>query len=111
PGAVAVAGDAPAFVGAVRAAMEDTSAEARARRIAIARQNSGAARLSEMCGLIEGVLESRHREASWEHRLRRLYRGARGRAAAVVIGLVLLYMVVFETGFPWWLAEPLRRND
>ena len=111
PDSIAITQDANSFVEALRAALQDSSAEVRARRVTIARQNSWASRLSEMCTLIDGVLGSRQREASWEDRLRRLYRGARGRAAAAVMGLALLYVLVFETALPWWLAQPLRHAD
>src|SRR5207244_3936841 len=108
---IAVTKDPGEFVGAVQAALRDTSDDAKGRRIMIARQNSWAPRISEMCRLIDGALNSRQREASWEDRLRRLYRGARGRAVAAVVALTLLYVLLFETALPWWLAGPLRRED
>lgn len=109
--AVAVAADAREFAAAVRAAIPPSSPEARSERIGIARQNSWATRIAAMSALIEDVIVSRGRERSWEERLRRLYRGARRRAVSMAAALVLLYLALFETNLPWWLASPLRRSD
>lgn len=108
---VAVAADVGEFVEAIRAALRPVTPEVRARRIAIARENSWATRLEAMSALVEGVLAARVGERPWEERLRGLYRRARRQFVGSVAGLVLLYLLLFQTAVPWWLGEPLRRVD
>jgi uncharacterized SAM-binding protein YcdF (DUF218 family) len=105
---IAVAEDAGGFVAAVRQALQPVTPEVRDRRIAIARTNSWASRLAEMSTLIDGVIAGRSRDRSWEDRLRRIYRRSRGQLAAALATLVLVYVVLFQTSFAWWAAEPLQ---
>jgi uncharacterized SAM-binding protein YcdF (DUF218 family) len=61
-----------------------------------------------MNALIDGALERRERRLGWDERLRRVYRRTRWRAAAIVLALVAIYGLVFETDALWWAARPLK---
>ena len=97
------------FVAALRSVLDRPPEEGRTQRIAIAHKNSWNSRIVTMSALVEQVAESKlgEREA-WEIRLRRIYRRARGRVAAFVVTLAVVYGALFETSLPWMLAEPLR---
>ena len=108
---VAVASDASAFAREIRAALEGAPDQVRARRVEVARKNSWSDRIVEMSRLIEQVIAGRRNERSWEVRLRRLYRTARGRVVLATSAVVLLHALLFETSLAWWLAGPLRREE
>lgn len=108
---VAIASGADAFAAAIRAALGGSTDEVRAERVAVARKNSWSDRIAEMSALIEQVIAGRRSERSWEVRLRRLYRSARGRVAWISGVIILGYLLLFETGLPWWMARPLRRAE
>jgi uncharacterized SAM-binding protein YcdF (DUF218 family)/glycosyltransferase involved in cell wall biosynthesis len=105
---VEVAGDAPAFSRAIRAALHDSSAPDVQRRVAVAAKNSWASRIAAMNTLIDNALERRSSRIGWDERLRRVYRRTRRQAALVVVLLVAAYALVFETNALWWLAKPLK---
>jgi uncharacterized SAM-binding protein YcdF (DUF218 family)/glycosyltransferase involved in cell wall biosynthesis len=108
---VAVARGADEFVAVTRTALQVGAGHDSDRRVAVARQNTWAARLAEMSRLVEGIIRERPRERSWEQRLKRLYRVSRRRAGVSLAGAILLYALLFETGLPWWMAGPLKRVD
>lgn len=109
--AVSVASGADAYAGAIREALRGSTDAVRAERVAIARKNSWADRIAQMSALIEQVIAGRGRERSWEQRLRRLYRSARGRVVWIGGAALVLYVLLFETAAPWWMARPLQRAD
>ena len=105
---VAVAGDADGFVSAARAAFRPAPSETVARRIAVAHGNSWQSRIAAMHRLIEDALERRTAGAQrWDEKLRRVYRRTRTRIAQVVLGLIALYLLIFNTNAVWWAASPL----
>ena len=109
---VAVVDDADGFAAKIREALQPHDAVAVEKRIAVARENSWDARLEAMGGLIVTALAARRaRQENWEHRLRRIYRAGRGRAALVAALFLLTYLVVFQTPLVWAVAEPLRVVD
>jgi uncharacterized SAM-binding protein YcdF (DUF218 family)/glycosyltransferase involved in cell wall biosynthesis len=105
---VSVAADADAFASAVRAAFDKAPASEIARRVAVAHANSWQSRLTAMKRLIDEGTERRAATAQrWEEKLRRVYRRTRNRIAQVVLGLVALYLLIFNTNALWWCASPL----
>lgn len=82
------------------------------RRIAVAKENSWGARLEAMSDLIEEALVARRaRQEKWDFVLRRLYRGARRRAAVTAAIVAFTFVALFYTPLLWILAEPLRVSD
>ncbi len=109
---VATAPDAAGFTSAVRAAAADGSPEARERRIQVARANAWDTRIAAMSALIREALGAGRRGAEgWEQALRRLYRVARRRTAAIIAAVALIVFVLFYTPFVWWMAAPLRLEE
>ena len=106
---VAVAGTVETFVAALRIALGGSTETERARRIEVARENSWVARIARMSRLIETALEAnRQRPEPWEATLRRVYRHTRSRVVGALASLVFVYLLFFQTAFPWWLAAPLE---
>src|SRR5262245_29012432 len=82
------------------------------RRVAVARANSWETRIGEMSNRIDEALAAKARNAGrWEMRLKRAYRAARARGAALVAALIVTYLLVFQTPLVWWLAEPLKISE
>ncbi|MQG59567.1 MAG: glycosyltransferase, partial [SAR202 cluster bacterium] len=108
---VAVATDPNQAVQAINTALEREPSTDRERRIAIARENSWQTRIAKMSALIVEALDREPAEGRWEKVLLRLYRRARRRAGAVIVGIVFLYVISFETSLPWVMAEVLRAAD
>src|SRR5262249_40832793 len=44
----------------------------------------------------------------WDETLRRVYRRTRTRAVQILVAVVAVYLLVFETNAIWWMAEPLK---
>src|SRR5712691_421066 len=106
---VEVAGDAPAFSRAIRAALSDSSASEVQRRVAVAAENSWASRIAAMNMLIDDALKRRATtRPRWDETLRRVYRRTRRQASLLVVLLAAAYALVFETNALWWLAQPLK---
>jgi len=105
---VAVATGAEAFVRAIDDAVADQSANAVARRVEVARENSWERRIARMSAVIEAALSARAEAGvPWQARLRRVYWVARRRLAASLAAVALAYLVLFNTPFIWNVAEPL----
>ena len=93
----------------MRLAVDDRHPNRASRRVAVARENSWSARLEEMSTLLESAIRTRAgNERGWDHRLRRLYARTQRRTIEIVVSLVLVYLLLFQTPLTWWLAEPLR---
>ncbi len=108
---VAIAENADRFIAALRGALDRPPEEGRARRIAIAKENSWDTRIATMSSLIHEVMDSKLKQREpWEVTLRRMYRRGRGRVVGWTMMLALVYIAVFETSLPWVLAEPLRMS-
>jgi len=106
---VAVASGADAFAAAIRSALDDAPAIDRQRRVAIAHANSWASRIAAMDVLIDKAIDERARTAGrWDETLKRVYRRTRVRIAKALLAVAAVYVLVFHTGFVWWVAEPLR---
>ena len=111
-GVVTVTKDADDFATAVRRAVDTDAAPERARRVAVARENSWTTRIAEMSALVEAACVRRQQAAGrWDENLRRLYRRARRRLVGGVAGVLGAYLVLFHTPLPWALAEPLRLSE
>jgi len=111
-GVAAVAGTAQGFSAAIAGALAQNAPEAVARRIDVSKQNSWAARIAQMSALIERNLTVRRgARPGWQESLRRLYRAARRRAIRIVVGTAAVYVVLFQSPFLWWVAEPLRMAE
>ena len=50
-------------------------------------------------------------DAGWEETLRRAYRATRRRAAQVIAGLAVVYLLLFQTPLLWWTAAPLKLSS
>ncbi len=105
---VAVGRNTEDFAAAIVRGGGDTGPESRERRIAVAGRNGWSRRLADMSALIDEAVASRGHDArGWEERLRRLYATARRRTAQALIGVVALYLLLFQTPALWWAASPL----
>lgn len=106
---VDIAPDAAGFSEAIRRALKDSAAGDVDRRVAAAHENSWHSRLAQMNALVDEALERRAAASQrWEERLRRLYRHNRAHAAGVLLALVAVFLIVFETNAVWWAASPLK---
>jgi uncharacterized SAM-binding protein YcdF (DUF218 family)/glycosyltransferase involved in cell wall biosynthesis len=111
-GIVSVAKTAEEFASAIVHALDGGVADAAARRVAVARSNSWSSRIGRMSALIADAAAARaSRDDRWEERLRRAYRRARGQTLAIVGGLAIAYLLVFQTPLVWTLASPLKLSD
>jgi uncharacterized SAM-binding protein YcdF (DUF218 family)/glycosyltransferase involved in cell wall biosynthesis len=109
---VKVARDADAFAAAITQALSDHSEAATAKRVAVAKQNSWSSRIGQMSHLIAEAAAARaSHEEGWDARLRRAYRNARQRSAELIVGLGVVYLLLFQTPLVWMLASPLRVED
>jgi uncharacterized SAM-binding protein YcdF (DUF218 family) len=110
---IATASDAQGFVRAIERALNDGSDEARTQRVALARSNAWDTRVSEMSTLIEqaGATREANENASWEQKLRRIYRVARRRLAITAVAAIVLIVVLFYTPVFWLVAGPLKLSE
>jgi uncharacterized SAM-binding protein YcdF (DUF218 family) len=104
---VSVAANADAFAAAVQKVLGPSTPEEIERRIAVAHDNSWVRRLAAMRALIDEAF-ARHAQPRWDETLRRVYQRTRSRAAIIIIALLTVYGLLFETNALWWAAEPLR---
>ena len=107
---VQVAGTADAFAAAIRQSLNGASTPAVvSRRIEVARSNSWERRIASMGRLIdEAVARRESSDQRWDQALRKIYRRTRAHAAEIIIGVVAVYLLVFQTNLMWRAAEPLR---
>jgi uncharacterized SAM-binding protein YcdF (DUF218 family)/glycosyltransferase involved in cell wall biosynthesis len=111
-GVVAIARSSDEFAAAIRCALDGGAPDAAARRVAVARSNSWAARIDRMSAVIADRAATRARQdVRWEERLRRAYRRARRRTVEIVAGVLLAYLLLFQTNLVWLLASPLKRSE
>ena len=109
---VEVATDVGAFEAAIENVQQVASESERSRRIAVAEENSWQSRIERMSEVIDESIQRKATVAErWDERLRLLYRRHRRRMAAVMVGIVTSYTLVFETNLPWIMAEPLRVSE
>jgi uncharacterized SAM-binding protein YcdF (DUF218 family)/glycosyltransferase involved in cell wall biosynthesis len=108
---VSVAGDAEGFVAAIREALRDSSVPEVERRVGVAHTNSWRSRIAAMQRLIEEAISRRSAtDQRWDETLRRVYRRTRTRIAEAVLGVAVVYFLVFHTNLTWLLAGPLYRD-
>src|SRR5207249_6547397 len=110
-GVVSVATGAEPFAAAITAALNGHATARRPERIEAARRNSWALRISRMWGLVEAALEARDSGDPWDVRLRRMYRTARRRTVEAAVAVVAVFVLLFYTPVPWWLASPLTMSE
>jgi uncharacterized SAM-binding protein YcdF (DUF218 family) len=105
---IAIAGDAAAFATAIRDALAYSGPPQVERRVEVAHANSWQSRIAVMQRLIdEGVERRAATSQRWDETLRRVYRRTRTRFVQAVVGLVAVYLLVFNTNLLWWTARPL----
>ena len=104
------ADDSRSFNDAIHAALKEDSEETRERRRAIAKENSWENRIEEMSSLIEGKIGEKElmRESEWKERLVSFYKIARRKILRFGAISLLLYLLLFNTPFVWFLASPLK---
>ena len=108
-GVLTVGANAEQFERGIRAALAPAAASEADRRRAVARENSWRSRIDAMSALIMRALVERESvRDNWDERLRRLYRRATRRTVEIAVALVVTYVLLFETSFPWLVASPLR---
>jgi len=85
----------------------------RARRIEVSRDNNWESRIEKMSCLIQEEIEKKKvdRESRWKENLANLYRIARKKIWSLVISCILLYLLLFNTPFLWFLASPLKISE
>jgi len=85
----------------------------RARRIEVSRDNSWDVRIEKMSRLMEEGIERKKidKEARWKENLTNLYRIARKKIWSLTISCILLYFLLFNTPFLWFLASPLKISE
>ena len=85
----------------------------RARRIEVSRDNSWDVRIEKMSRLMEEGIERKKidKEARWKENLTNLYRIARKKIWSLTISCILLYFLLFNTSFLWFLASPLKISE
>jgi len=83
------------------------------RRIAAAKENSWSSRIEKMSQLIQEEIEKKKidREVRWKENLTNLYRVARKKIWSLAISCILLYFLLFNTPFLWFLASPLKISE
>ncbi len=109
---VSIANTPEACVAAIRRNLHPFTAAERDRRIGVARTNSWTARIAAMSRLIETAIAAKGlSDSGWEDTLRRAVRATRRRATEIVLGLVAVYMLLFQTTFVWWCAAPLKLSS
>ena len=108
---VGIAGTAETFATALRQALTLSSPAAIERRVTVAKSNSWRTRIDQMNVLIDqAVAEQAAKEQRWDAALRRVYRRARSHMARIVLAIVAVYLLVFQTNLIWVMAEPLRES-
>lgn len=94
----------------IKKAISQDSADLIARRVEVARENGWENRIEKMSHLIERNVKRKKLdiEAKWKENLLNFYKIARRRTMRVIIVCALLYLMLFNTPFIWFLAEPLK---
>lgn len=109
---VRIAADAEQFATQLGAALDERGPAAVERRIAVAQENSWRRRLDRMNELIAHALTLHEaKEQRWDAQLRRVYRRTRSHSARIIIAVVAIYLLAFQTNLLWWAAEPLREDQ
>lgn len=110
---VRIAPSVDAFADAISAAVrEQAPPSVTSRRIEVAESNSWERRLEKMSALIETELDAKaSRTTGWEDRLRRLYSAAKTGPAIIATIVVVAFLLIFQTNFIWWVAEPLKISE
>lgn len=89
--------------------LEGDVPEERARRIAVAEENTWSKTIMKMSTLIrQALLQKRHAEHfTWHQSLQEGYRRSLWKAVAILSITVILVWGIFRSPVLWWLAEPL----
>lgn len=113
PGVVSVAAGVEEFLAKVEAALKEDSAEARARRVRVAEENTWDRKLDRMMTLVEAKLEEKHKtnEQTWQLSLATLYASTKRKALIASGVLLVTYALFFHTPLLWWVATPLHISD
>src|SRR5205807_2903830 len=105
---IEVASTVDGFAAAIRRSLNGTSTPAVVeRRIDVAQSNSWERRIAAMTPLIDDAIATRAAsDQRWDQALRKIYRRTRAHAAEIVIGIVVVYLLLFQTSLVWRAAEP-----
>jgi uncharacterized SAM-binding protein YcdF (DUF218 family)/glycosyltransferase involved in cell wall biosynthesis len=100
------------LVASIERAVASDAPDAAARRLAVARANSWPSRIEQMSALVTDAARLRAQVGErWDERLRRAYRRGRRRTAELILSVLVVYMLLFQTNLLWLLARPLRVAD
>ncbi|MBN3038399.1 MAG: YdcF family protein [Candidatus Omnitrophica bacterium] len=111
---VAVAKDTKGFADALeKAVSSEGGANILNKRVQIARENTWKNRIEQMSALIEAAIKTRQhdRDLMWKENLVKFYRMTRKRLIRLVVGVLLVYFVLFHTPFLWFMAKPLKITE
>jgi len=97
----------------VKNAMKENNSTSRNRYIEVARDNSWDVRIEKMSQLMQEEITRKKidTEAMWKENLINFYKIARKKIWSLVISCVLLYFLLFNTPFLWFLASPLKISE
>lgn len=110
---VYVSGGKEKFREYINKAINENDQILRTRRIEISRNNSWGSRIEKMSQLIQGEIEKKKIdiETRWKENLVNIYRIARRKILRLTISCILVYLLLFNTPFLWFIASPLNISD
>ncbi|HQQ06973.1 MAG TPA: ElyC/SanA/YdcF family protein [Candidatus Omnitrophota bacterium] len=110
--AVSIAYTADEFCDFLIRALQANTAQDIERRIAIARNNSWSARIEQMSGLMDDVMQAKQAPSvDWRVKFQKICRSAEKKIFSAALIFLSVYLVVFYTPVVWWLAEPLKISE
>lgn len=80
------------------------------RMVEVAQDNSWQKKIKQMSSLIEQAIERRKhdKDLMWKENLLKFYRKTRRRLVGAGIACLLVYLLLFQTPFLWFVARPLK---
>ena len=110
---VYVSGDKEKFGEHIDKAIKEDNQILRAGRIEASRDNSWESRIEKMSRLMQEEIEKKKadKEARWKEDLANFYRIAKKKIWSLAISCILLYFLLFNTPFLWFIASPLRISE
>ncbi len=112
-GIIYTGSDHEGFNKAMHRALKEDSNVLKARRRAVAKENSWENRIEEMSDLIEKKIREKEltRESEWKESLIYFCKIARRKILKFSAICLLLYLFFFKTSFVWFLANPLKLSE
>ena len=108
-----IGGSKEDFEEQIKKAMKENNSALRNKYIEVARGNSWDVRIEKMSQLMQEEITRKKidREAKWKENLINFYRIARKKIWSLAISCILLYFLLFNTPFLWFLASPLKISE